>query len=111
MKNCFCLLCALLVSPAAQADRISRMNQTELCAYTAQLQVAAYYYFEQGKPRGEVSIKWHGDETQHEIDFVNTTLAEAYAWLTSWKDSSNELLPAQSFGDMVYQTCMSKKDS
>jgi len=38
-------------------------------------------------------------------------VAEAYAWLASWKNSSNEMLPAQSFGDMVYQACMSKKDS
>ena len=58
----------------------------------------------------DVSIKWHGDETQNEIDFVNITIAEVYAWLTSWKGSSNELLPAQSFGDMVYQACMTKKE-
>jgi ABC-type Mn2+/Zn2+ transport system permease subunit len=48
MKKNVLLVCALLVSPAAHADRISRMNQTELCTYTAQLQVAAYYFFEQG---------------------------------------------------------------
>ena len=111
MKKSFLLACVLLVSPAAHADRISRMNQTELCTYTAQLQVAAYYFFEQGKPRGDVSIKWHGDETQNEIDFVNKTVAEAYAWLTGWKENSSELLPAQSFGDRVYQACMSKKES
>ena len=110
MNKSFLVLCALLPSAFAYADRITRMDQTELCVYTAQLQVAAYYYFEQGKPRGEVSIKWHGDETQNEIDFVNKTVAEAYAWLASWKGSSNELLPAQSFGDMVYQACMSKRD-
>ena len=110
MKGNFFLAFALLASPAAHADRITRMNQNELCTYTAQLQVAAYYYFEQGRPREEVSIKWHGDETQNEIDFVNTTVAQAYAWLTSWKGSSSELLPAQSFGDMVYQACMTRKD-
>ena len=110
MNKSFLLVGALLVSPAVHADRISRLNQTELCTYTTQLQVAAYYFFEQGKPREEVSIKWHGDETQNEIDFVNRTVAEAYAWLASWKGSSNEMLPAQSFGDMVYQACMSKKD-
>ena len=111
MRESFVLACVLLVSPAAHADRISRMNQTELCVYTTHLQVTAYYFFEQGKPREEVSIKWHGDETQNEIDFVNKTVAQAYAWLTSWKSSSNEMLPAQSFGDMVYQACMSKKES
>ena len=111
MRKSFLLLRTLLVSSAAHADRITRMDQTELCVYTAQLQVAAYYYFEQGKPREEVNIKWYGDETQNEIDFVIKTVAEAYAWLTNWKGSSNSLLPVQSFGDMVYQARMSKKES
>ena len=111
MRESFLLAYALLVCPAAHADRFTQMNQTELCTYTAQLQVVAYYFFEQGKPREEVSIKWHGDETQNEIDFVNQTVADAYTWLTSWKGSSNELLPAQFFGDMVYQACMSKMES
>jgi hypothetical protein len=110
MRKSFLLVCALLMSPAVHADRISQMNQTELCTYTAQLQVAAYHFFEQGKPREEVSIKWHGDETQNEIDFVNKTVEQAYSWLTSWKGSSNALLPAQAFGDMVYQACMTRKD-
>lgn len=110
MRKSFLLACALFASPIAHADRITRMNQTELCVYTTQLQVAAYHFFEQGKPREEVIIKWHGDETQYEIDFVNKTVAEAYEWLSSWKGSSNELLPAQSFGDMVYYACMNKKD-
>lgn len=111
MVKRFLLACMLFASPLTHADRITQMNQAELCVYTAQLQVAAYYFFEQGKPREEVSIKWHGDETPNEIDFVKNTVAEAYAWLTNWKGSSNEILPAQSFGDMVYQACMSKKDS
>jgi hypothetical protein len=110
MKKGFLLAWALLISPAVHADRISQMNQTELCTYTAQLQVAAYHFFEQGKPREEVSIKWHGDETRNEIDFVIRTVAEAYAWLASWKESSNALLPAQAFGDMVYQACMTRKE-
>ena len=111
MKKSFLLAGVLLVVPAAHADRITRMNPTELCVYTAQLQVAAYYFFEQGKPREEVSIKWHGDETQNEIEFVNSTVAEAYVWLAAWKQSSNELLPVHSFGDMVYQACMKRKES
>ena len=73
MKKIFFLVCALLVSPAAHADRITQMNQNE-------------------------------------IDFVTKTVARAYTWLASWKDSSSALLPAQSFGDMVYQACMSQKD-
>jgi len=111
MRISFFVTWALLVSAPAYADRITQMNQTELCVYSTQLQVAAYHFFEQGKPREEVSIKWHGDETQNEIDFVNRTVAQAYAWLESWKSSSNEMLPAQSFGDMVYQACMSKSES
>ena len=107
----FLLACMLLSFPLAHADRFTQMNQTELCVYTTQLQVAAYYYFDQGKPREEVIIKRHGDETLNEIEFVTNVVAEAYAWLKSWKGSSNAMLPAQSFGDMVYQACMSKKDS
>ena len=111
MRESFLLAYALLVCPAAHADRFTQMNQNELCTYTAQLQVAAYYFFEQGKPREEVSIKWHGDETQNEIRFVNKPVADAYTRLASWKGGSSELLTAQSFGDMVYQACMSEKES
>ena len=111
MNKSFLLVCVFLATPLAHADRITRMNQTELCTYTAQLEVAAYYYFEQGKPLAEVKMHWHGDETQNEIDFVSQTMADAYSWLAKWKDNSTELIPITSFGDMVYQTCMSKKDS
>ena len=110
MNKSFFLALGLLACTEAYADRISQMNRSELCTYTAQLKVAAYYFFEQGKPREEL-IKWHGDESQNEIDFVNRTVEEAYVWLASWKQSSSEMLPAQSFGDMVYQACMSQKDS
>jgi len=111
MRKSFWLAGVLLIAPAAHAARISQMNRTELCIYTAQLKVAAYHFFEQGKPRDEVSIKWHGDETQYEIDFVNNSVSQAYTWLASWKQSSTEMLPVTSFGDMVYQACMSEKDS
>ena len=110
MKKSFLLALILLAWQPVYADRISQMNRTELCTYTAQLKVAAYYFFEQGKSREDV-IKWHGDETQNEIDFVNKTVEEAYVWLASWKESSTEMLPVQSFGDMVYQACMGQKDS
>lgn len=106
------LMAALLAFCApAHADRISRMNATELCTYTAQLHVAAYYYFEQGRRREDIQLKWHGDETQNEIDFVNKTVADAYAWLEAWKANGSELLPPQSYGDMIYQSCMSRKES
>jgi hypothetical protein len=41
---------------------------------------------------------------------VNQAVADAYAWLEKWKASSNALIPATSFGDMIYQTCMGKMD-
>ncbi|HVY05337.1 MAG TPA: hypothetical protein VHB46_05125 [Burkholderiales bacterium] len=111
MKKSFLLACTFLLAWPAYADRISRMSPTELCTYTAQLQVAAYYYFEQGRPRQEIVLHWHGDETQNEVDFVNKTIADAYAWLEAWKSSSNDLLPVTSFGDMVYQSCMKRLES
>lgn len=104
----FALVVAFLPH-AAGADRITQMNQTDLCVYTAKLQVAAYYYFEQGKPRSELSIKWHGDETQNEIDFVNKTLDDAYAWLANARGNGTQLLTAQTFGDLVYEACMNGK--
>jgi hypothetical protein len=59
----------LLLLPAlAAADRITEMSATELCAYRAKLSVAAYFYFRQGKPRGDVTIHWHGDEMENEVD-------------------------------------------
>ncbi|HEX7813197.1 MAG TPA: hypothetical protein VF460_14925 [Burkholderiales bacterium] len=100
---------ALLPAPAAHADRITRMDKPELCVYVARLEVAAYHFFEQGKAREDVILHWHGDETENEIAFVNKTVDEAYAWLASWKESSNSMLSAQSFGDMIYQACMTGK--
>jgi hypothetical protein len=111
MNKSFLLVCALLVSPAVYADRFTQMNQNELCTYTAQLQVAAYYYFEQGKPREDVKIKWHGDETQNEIGFVNRIVADAYTRLAGFKGGNGKFPTAQSFGDMVYQACMSETES
>ena len=79
-RNVLALILFLLLPHAVHADRITQMTQSDLCIYTAKLQVAGYYYFEQGKPREEVKIVWHGDETQNEIDFVNRTLDDAYLW-------------------------------
>ena len=103
------MLLFLLSTHTAQADRITQMNRSDLCIYTAKLQVAGYYYFEQGKPREEVKIVWHGDETQNEIDFVNRTLDDAYHWLASARNNGAELLPVQTFGDLVYEACMNGK--
>ena len=99
-------LFALVLPLSAMADRITQMSPTDLCAYSAKMQVAGYYYFEQGKARNEVVVKWHGDETQNEIDYVNRMLDEAYAWLANASRNSPRLIPAQTFGDLVYEACM-----
>lgn len=109
MTKRFLAVLFLLAAPLAHADRITQMNKVDLCTYIAKLEVAAYYFFEQGRPRDQVVLHWHGDETENEIAFVNKTVDDAYAWLTSWKESSTEMLPAQSFGDMVWQACMEGK--
>ena len=103
------MLLFLLLPHTARADRITQMNQSDLCIYTAKLQVAGYYYFEQGKPREEVKVVWHGDETQNEIDFVNRTLDDAYLWLTNARDNGAKLISVQTFGDLVYEACMNGK--
>jgi hypothetical protein len=107
--NVLVLLLVLLPPHTVHADRITQMNQSDLCIYTAKLQVAGYYYFEQGEPREEVKIVWHGDETLNEIDFVNRTLDGAYLWLTNARNIGAELLPVQTFGDLVYEACMNGK--
>jgi hypothetical protein len=67
-----------------------------------------HYYFEQGKPREEVKPVWHGDETPDEIYFVNRTLGDASLWLTNARNSA-ELLPVQTYGDLVYEACINGK--
>jgi hypothetical protein len=110
MRACvLVMLLPLLLPHTAQADRITQMNQSDLCIYTAKLQVAGYYYFAQGKPREEVKFVWHGDETQNEMDFVNKTLDDAYLWLNNTKNNGVKLIPVQTFGDLVYEACMNGK--
>jgi hypothetical protein len=99
----------LLAAPLAHADRITEMSPLDRCVYVARLEMLAHQFFEQGKSRDDVVIHWHGDETQNEVAFVNKTVDDAYAWLLAWKQSSNEMLPAQSFGEMVFQACMEGK--
>jgi len=103
------LLLVLLPPHTVHADRITQMNQSDLCIYTAKLQVTGYYYFEQGKPREEVKVVWHGDETPNEIDFVNRTLDDTCLWLTNARNNGAGLLPVQTFGDLVYEACMNVK--
>jgi hypothetical protein len=107
--NVLALVLVLLLPRTVHADRITQMTQSDLCIYTAKLQVAGYYYCEQGKAREEVKIVWHGDETQNEIDFVNRTLDDAYVWLSNARNDGAGLVPVQTFGDLVYEACMNGK--
>jgi len=92
----------------ASADRLTKMTAPELSVYKAKLAVAAYFYFLQGKPRGEVAIHWHGDETQHEMEFVNRTLDEAFTSAErDRRERPSERIPEQLFGDRAYRACMS----
>lgn len=106
MKSLLFLGVLLGLPTLALADRISEMNPTERCTYIAKLEVAGYYYFNQGRPREQVKIHWHGDETQFEIEFINKTLDHAYTWLLN-AGVTESALSAQAFGDMIYESCMS----
>jgi hypothetical protein len=97
-----------LMSFGAVADRITELDPTERCVYTAKLYVAGYYYYLQGKSRQEIKIHWHGDETQNEIDFVTRTLDAAYARVETIKREHPEMFLSElTFGDQAYLACMS----
>ena len=101
------VLLALVACPAG-ADRITELHGTELCYYRAKLAVAGYYYFLKGMPRGEVKIRWHGDETQNEIEFVMRTLDEAYAAAEAdRREHPGEPVSEEEFGDRTYNRCVS----
>jgi hypothetical protein len=100
------LLLALAASAPALADRITEMSRTERCVYTARLEVIAYHFYKQGKPREEIKLQWKGDETENEIEFVNGVLDEAYEWLNALGADATRLSD-QTFGDMVYEACVS----
>ncbi len=92
---------------AAYADRISEMEKPELCAYTAKLEVAGMHYFIQGKPRDEVKLHWHGDETENEMQFVTYAIDHAYQWLGHARErNARESFSAQAFGDMIFYACI-----
>jgi hypothetical protein len=101
------LALALLAAAPAFADRITEMPRTERCVYKARLSVAGYYWHQQGRPRQEVKIHWHGDETQHEVEFVNRTIDEAYAAAEAIRGGSGKRVSDSDFGDRVYNACMS----
>jgi len=97
----------LFLRALSSADRINRMTPTERCVYTAQLSVAGYHYFLQGRSRSQVPIRWHGDETQNEMDFVNHILDQAYAAAEQdRRDQPNQPVSEQAFGERAYQSCM-----
>jgi hypothetical protein len=88
------------------ADRITDMPRTERCVYKARLSVAGYYHYLQGKPREDVKIHWHGDETQNEIEFVTRTLDEAYARAAALRGEGALAVSEAQFGDRIYEACM-----
>lgn len=106
MKSIAFSLALIAVSAPALADRITEMNRTELCTYTARLKVIGYYYYLQGTPREKVKVNWKGDETPNEIEFVTKTLDDAYAWLQAANADATRL-SEQTYGDLVYNACMS----
>jgi hypothetical protein len=94
---------------ASSADRITRMAQPDLCAYTARLQVIAAHYYKTGKARQDVKIYWHGDETENEIDFVNRTIDEGYRMIEREYESGRKDTPLEILGDRVFEACMTAK--
>jgi hypothetical protein len=97
----------LLLPTLGSADRLTKMTAPELCVYKAKLAVAVYSYFLQGKPRSEVPIHWHGDETENEIEFIGRTLDEVYATAEADKrDHPEGPLSEQAFGDRTFQACI-----
>ena len=102
------LLAVLLaaLSATVSADRISAMGHAERCAYGTKLQVLGAYYFGLGKPRAEVKIHWHGDETQNEIDFVNRAIDAGYAMIEREYEVGRKDTPLALLGDRIYGECM-----
>jgi hypothetical protein len=111
MIRCAAVLLLAALSCPAFADRISELNRTERCVYTAKLSVAGYFYYLRGTPRAEVKIQWHGDETQNEIDFVTRIIDIAYARAERLKrDRADEAVSEQHFGDEAYNACMEGRE-
>lgn len=109
-KILFAVLLAAF-SATASADRISAMGHAERCAYGTKLQVLGAYYYGQGKPRAEVKIHWHGDETQNEIDFVNRAIDAGYAIIEREYEVGRKDTPLQLLGDRIYEACMRSDES
>ncbi|MCU0868716.1 MAG: hypothetical protein MUF30_03810 [Burkholderiales bacterium] len=102
---------ALVASSAAQADRITSMSREDRCSYVAKLHVLGHHYHGKGTARADVKIHWHGDETPHEIDFVNDTLDAAYAESARQAQRGERDLPPEVIGDRAFEACMSEARS
>jgi len=102
------LLAIVPLAAIGSVDRVQRMNAAERCVYTAQLAVIGYHYFLEGKTRGEVPVRWHGDETQNEMNFVNVILDETFlAAERDRREHPQAAVSEQAFGDRAYRACMS----
>ena len=94
----------------ARADRITAMQPAELCAYTAKLEVLAAWHRAKGTPRGDVKIKWHGDETPNEIEFVTRILDAGYALMEQEVAAGHPDTPLEVIGDRVFEACVSERN-
>lgn len=92
--------------PKAMADRISDMTREERCVYTAKLQVAAAWYYAQGRSRDALTIHWHGDETPNEIAFVNRTIDAGYEAMRQASVEGRTPPGVEVIGDRAYVACM-----
>src|SRR5215212_6374449 len=96
-------LMLLCVPVIGNAFRISRISPTDRCVYV-QLTFAGNHYFLQRKTRTEIPIRWHGDETQNEMEFVDQVFTSAKR---ARRERAKESMSEQLFGDWTYRGCMS----
>ncbi len=100
---------ALPISDAL-ADRITAMTREERCVYVARLHAAAAYHHSQGKARDQVTIHWHGDETENEVQFVNRTIDRAYELIGREAKAGRTGIPAELIGDQGYAACLKESE-
>ncbi len=103
-------LVATLSSAVIRADRITDMPHTERCAYTAKLEVLAAWHRAKGTPRSDVKIKWHGDETPNEVEFVNRILDAGYALMEREVAAGHPDIPLELIGDRVFEACVNERN-
>ncbi len=101
---------ATLSSPVTWADRITDMPHAERCAYTAKLEVLAAWHRAKGTPRSDVKIRWHGDETANEVEFVNRVLDAGYALMEREVAAGHPDTPLELLGDRVFESCVNERE-